>query len=313
MSHLGRSATVVAFWLVLAGRVVADAPEVKDEAKYFSADAIKQANEMIREIYAKSERDLLIETYATVPGDDDEREKVRKMSADEKRDYFRKWAEKRTDAAVVKGIYILICKDPPQLQIKITKKALPVFHDRAGARLYKIMLDSFNAKKFDEGLLAGVKYVRDSFAAGRANVAAEVKDDGKYFTPEGIQKANEIINEISTKYQKDLVIETFASVPGDEAEKEKIRGLSGEDKAAYFRKWAEKRAEALKVNGVYILLCKDPRYLRIEVTNKARSVFDRKAVAKLRDAMFAEFRDQRFDEGLLAGAKVVRDTFAAAK
>src|SRR5271166_4165761 len=209
MSRLPRFAAVVVLCLGLTGRAAAVAPEIKDEAKYFSADAIKKANEIIREIAAKQGQDLLIETFATAPGDEAEIEKIRKMSAEEKLDYFSKWAAKRVEAAVVRGAYILVCKDPTFFKIELGKKAQTVFDSRGVARLQKIILDRFKEKQFDEGLLAGVKYVQESFVAGKALVVPEVRDDGKFFSADGIKKANEIIAEIAGKYHKEVIFETY--------------------------------------------------------------------------------------------------------
>jgi hypothetical protein len=53
--------------LALGGRASAVAAEIKDAGKFFSPDAVKKANDDIREIARKYDRDLLIETYSTVP------------------------------------------------------------------------------------------------------------------------------------------------------------------------------------------------------------------------------------------------------
>jgi hypothetical protein len=165
MSGLGRCAAVAVAWLALSGRAAAVTPEIRDEGKFFSADAIKKANEIIREIYGKYDRDLLIETFATVPGGEDERDKVKRMDAKEKSEYFRKWAIKRAETAVVNGVYILVCKDPTNFQIQITKKGRTAFDRQSFMKLRETILDEFRDKRFDEGLLAGVKFVRDQFAA----------------------------------------------------------------------------------------------------------------------------------------------------
>src|SRR5690349_13554669 len=102
MSRRGRWAVpplVYAVLLAGAGRAAAVAPEVKDEGKFFSADAIKKANEQIHELTRKTGKDLLIETYATVPTD--QVEKVKAMSREERARFFRSWAEERVRTAVV--------------------------------------------------------------------------------------------------------------------------------------------------------------------------------------------------------------------
>jgi hypothetical protein len=167
MSGLGRFIAVTVAWLIISGRAVAVTPEIKDEGKFFSADAIKKANEIIREIYGKYDRDMLIETFATVPGDEAEREKVKKMDREEKFNYFRKWAANRGEAAVVHGVNIVICKDPTYFKINVTRKGESALDQKAVRKLQEIILNEFRDKRYDEGLLEGVKFVRDRFAAAK--------------------------------------------------------------------------------------------------------------------------------------------------
>jgi hypothetical protein len=314
MSRLGRSAVVV-FFLACAGQAAAVTPEIKDEAKFFSADAIKKANEIIRDISLKYGKDLLIETFSAVPGDETDREKVRNMSAQEKTEYFQKWAVKRAEAAVVRGVYILICKDPTFFKIEVGKRSKAMFDDKAVGQLGKIILDNFKDKKFDEGLLAAVKFVQDGFAAGKVTTVAvpEIKDEAKFFSADAIKKANEIIRDIAVKYGKDLRIETFTAVPGDDTDREKVRAMSAQEKTEFFHNWAVKRAEAAKVQGVYILICKDPTFFKIEVGKQSKAIFDDKAVARLGKVLMDSFKDKKFDDGLLAGVKFVQAGFAAGK
>ena len=61
-------------------------PIIKDDGKFFSAEAVKKANEEIRDITRKFGRDLLVETFATVPADQAER--VKTINADERDRFF---------------------------------------------------------------------------------------------------------------------------------------------------------------------------------------------------------------------------------
>jgi hypothetical protein len=307
MSSLGRFAVVAAAWLVFVSPAAADAPEVKDEGKFFSAEAIKKANEVIREIYKKYEQDLLVETYATVPGGAEEAEKVKKMTAEERSSYFKKWAAKRADDAALKGVIILICKDPATITPGCTSKAQKIFDLRARTKLKSDLSAKFKEKKFDDGLLDLVKYVNDSYKAGKAVVAPEVKDPGKFFSAEAIKKANEIISEIYAKSKTDLVIETIPAVPGDEEEVAKVKKMSRTDKFEYFRKLNRKRIETLKIKGIYILVCKNPTFLKIDLSEKSPSDSEKKIVSRLEKILLDEFREKRFDEGLIAAVKYVRE------
>jgi uncharacterized membrane protein YgcG len=139
---------------------------------------------------------------------------------------------------------------------------------------------------------------------GAAAVAPEIKDDAKFFSPEAVKKANADIREIMRRYGRDLLIETFPSAPADRLAK--VKEMSSEDRAKFFHTWAVERAEAAVVNGVYILVCKDPAHVRVEITPKARSVFNERAYDKLTEILLNDFRAKRFDEGLEAAVRFVR-------
>jgi uncharacterized membrane protein YgcG len=149
------------------------------------------------------------------------------------------------------------------------------------------------------------------FSGPAAAVAPEIKDDGKFFSAEAVKKVNAAIREIYGKYGKDVLVETFPSVPADQVEK--VKKMKGEELAKFFYKWAEDRAKARVVNGVYILVCKQPTRLETFITRKARGTLDSKFRKKLRETLLEEFRDKRFDEGLAAGVKLVKEQLAKAK
>lgn len=163
------SCVVLMIVLVLAGRASAVAPEIKDGGKFFGADALKKANKEIREIAKKYDRDLLIESFPTIPGDQTER--VKNMSHEERAKFFRNWAKDRAEAAVVQGVYILICREPPFLEVVITAKGRPAFDSQAFEKLRDLLLKAFREKRYDEGLQSAVDFVRERFAATAAKEA----------------------------------------------------------------------------------------------------------------------------------------------
>jgi uncharacterized membrane protein YgcG len=139
-------------------------------------------------------------------------------------------------------------------------------------------------------------------------VAPEVRDGGKFFSPEAVKKADEQIREIYRKHHQDVLIETFQSVPADQAEK--VKAMDGKARTEFYSKWANDRAKERVVNGVYILITKEPRYLYAEVIYSDAAARDRKALPKdfyktVRDAMIAEFAKGRFDDGLQAALRAV--------
>lgn len=160
--------TVLAGWLCLAAPIDAAAPEVKDEGKFFSAEAIQKANRVIAEIKQNYRKDLIIETYQTVP--DGQADKVRQMKSDARNQYFRSWTAERARAVKADGVFILICRDPSNLQVDGGKEtARKHFTDANDRELAGILRKKFDVKKFDEGLLEAAEFVKDTM---RSNVKA---------------------------------------------------------------------------------------------------------------------------------------------
>jgi uncharacterized membrane protein YgcG len=163
MSYLGRTAVVAVACLALCGRAAAVAPEIKDEGKFFSPEALKKANEQIRELYRKYDRDLLIETYPSVPAD--KKDKIKEMSKQDRDKFFLEWAKSRADAAVVRGVYILICKEPGRIEVYRTQKGGSFLDAASRNKLIKSMTEEFGDKEYDKGLMAGIKFVQEKMAA----------------------------------------------------------------------------------------------------------------------------------------------------
>ncbi len=128
----------------------------------------------------------------------------------------------------------------------------------------------------------------------RAVYPPPIKDDGKFFSKEAVEKANKKIREIYQKYKKDVVIETLGELSEEQKKK-----LKDEEPSKFFPRLALERINTLGVNGVFILISKKPQRLQIEMDPGTRkSVFlnaDRsKALKKLID----QFKKDEFDAGL---------------
>src|SRR5438046_2476702 len=147
MSRFARWVLVPALmfgWLIAVGPAAAVSPEIKDGGKFFSAEAIKEANAIIKEIEKKHKKDVLIDTYAKLPAN------LMEQYEKEKRDaFFANWARKRANAVDVQGIVILITKEPAPTRIQVgvgdatAKKAFT--KENRGTLTKKLMA------RFDEG------------------------------------------------------------------------------------------------------------------------------------------------------------------
>ena len=133
-----------------------------------------------------------------------------------------------------------------------------------------------------------------------------VWDPAHLFKAETIQDVEQILDEISTKHLKDLMIETFPSIPDDFK-----RHYQEQDKAKFYEDWSVVEGRALGVNGVLILITGEPKHLHVYVgldtRNKAFTLADRDELVQ---QLTKAFRDRQFDSGLIAAATFVRDRMA---
>jgi hypothetical protein len=135
-----------------------------------------------------------------------------------------------------------------------------------------------------------------------------IKDGGEFFSAEAKKKANEEINRLVHRFGRDLLIETHATVPPQDAER--VRAMSSEERKKYFQEWTQKLAREKRANGVTILICRNPTYLWVNVAKDAEPVFDKAAANRLQEMLMSRFREQRYDEGLLTAVRMVSDTLA---
>lgn len=136
----------------------------KDDAKYFGPEAWKKLQDAAEKLFKEKKSDLVVETLESVPKDDVE--KVMKMSAMEKLSYFRELTIKRLEAEKISGIYIVVCKSPTFMYLDVTRDAIPQYPKDFGKKLRETLLESFGAKKFDEGLTKAVDLVLDARGLG---------------------------------------------------------------------------------------------------------------------------------------------------
>ena len=141
------------------------APEVKDKGHFFKDETIRKVDAIARQIARDSNRDFVVETVPSVPID--QKEKVTAMTPEARTKFFRNWCEDRAEATVTHGVYLLICKEPPHLDLEITKESQVAFGQEGHDKLLANLLKAFKEKKFDEGIVSAAEYVRDRFAAAK--------------------------------------------------------------------------------------------------------------------------------------------------
>jgi uncharacterized membrane protein YgcG len=137
--------------------------------------------------------------------------------------------------------------------------------------------------------------------AAAASPAGTIVDNAHIFSSGAVSQAQQVIDQIRIRHQKDLNVETVASVPADQQD-----ALKSQGKAAFFEQWARERAKAMGTNGVYVLICMDPRHLQVEVGNRTET---REFTAADRDGLstqlISDFKAQNYDAGLTDAANFV--------
>jgi uncharacterized membrane protein YgcG len=100
-------------------------------------------------------------------------------------------------------------------------------------------------------------------------------------------------------------VETFASIPADLSSR-----YSDATKNQFFQQWADSRAQDAQVTGVFVLICREPSHLQVEVGKKtlASGIITQANRTQIRDALLTSFRQKQYDQGLSSAI----DAFAAA-
>jgi len=141
----------------------------------------------------------------------------------------------------------------------------------------------------------------------------QIWDQAHLFQVDTLDGVNATLAQIRERFDKDLMIETFPSIPDDFKQH-----YTDDDREKFYEGWAVSEARSLGVNGLLILITGQPRHLHIVVGYDTRKVgftlADRdELVARLTNA----FRAKQFDAGMKDAAQFVLDrmtrNYAAAK
>src|SRR5215471_16140479 len=104
-----------------------------------------------------------------------------------------------------------------------------------------------------------------------------VQDDGGFFSADAIATANERIAQIKRDFGKDLFIQTVSGVP--ESRRASFRP---EQRQQFFQQWSLEIGQANKVDGIVVLISRDPGYLQVAPSHE---MLKQAFVAQNRDAL----------------------------
>ena len=90
-----------------------------------------------------------------------------------------------------------------------------------------------------------------------------IHDRAGLFQFDTVAKAREGLRQYRREYHRDLFLETFAHPPT--TDQSLVRRLIRQHQDKYFTNWARQRADAIGVDGVYVLICKEPKHVIVLV------------------------------------------------
>jgi len=130
-------------------------PQVKDGANFFSSGAVRKANDTIADIKQRYGKDLMIETFAEIPADMQDR-----YRRDGKEKFFQEWVTERGRAEGLNGVELLICKSPARVEVGVgSDTRAQAFTDSDRDRLRDVIVNGFKDKRYDDALLDAVNLV----------------------------------------------------------------------------------------------------------------------------------------------------------
>src|SRR5205809_697577 len=109
------SAVLAGGMLLAAPSAQAATPGVKDQAGFFSKEAVTKANGVIHEIQSRFHKEVVVETMLSVPEED--KDEVKDKAGRDR--FFPRWARERAADLKVNGIYIVITKVPGHVQVEV--------------------------------------------------------------------------------------------------------------------------------------------------------------------------------------------------
>ena len=161
------------------------------------------------------------------------------------------------------------------------------------------------ARTFWIGLLA-VVVVLVSISMTQAT-GAGIQDAAGFFSKDAIATAEQQVAAIHKKSGKDLRVETYASIPPDRADQ-----YTSEKRNEFFSTWAYQRAKAIGLDGVIVLICKDPAFFQVEVGERTKhQAFTLANRDHMRDLLATAFKQRHFDDGLLQAVTYYGKTLQA--
>src|SRR5688572_25415668 len=86
---------------------------------------------------------------------------------------------------------------------------------------------------------------------------SQVVDNAGFFSPDAVQQANQQLAELEQKHGRHMRVETYERIPAELRAK-----YSEANKRQFFQDWTRRRLSDEQINGVMVLICKEPSTLQ---------------------------------------------------
>ena len=147
----------------------------------------------------------------------------------------------------------------------------------------------FDKRSFAAVLLLGI--------AGGQAARAQVHDNAQLFQPQAVSRADERIEDMRKRFHKTLLLETFEEPPAD-----RVKDINLNDskmREELFEQWVKDRVAAEKVDGVYVLICMEPKAVRVAVNpDDTRAVFTKENQKRLRQMVIDRIQPDNPNQAL---------------
>ncbi len=107
-----------------------------------------------------------------------------------------------------------------------------------------------------------------------------VRDEAKILSAETKEKAQQRLDAISERFKLNVLIDTVPQAP--DGLRARLKNLSASRVTALMKSWAQERAALAELDGIYVLICMDPKDIRVVDWPKDKAYFSERECDALR-------------------------------
>lgn len=141
--------------------------------------------------------------------------------------------------------------------------------------------------------------------SGEVIALESIRDQAAFFSKGTIDAAETSLAEIN-RQGVDVVIETFAEMPGQQAAD--LKSMDKKSRNRWFDDWAKQQAAKIMPDGIYVLICEEPAHLQIESRHVQKHGFGPSQRDQMAEVMLADLRAHKRDAALADGLAYLKKT-----